>query len=126
MGVREGIIALSIALTLPFFGSATAQQQDNEAAERPEIAAAEIITMTSAAKEQLLRISALIVVLDSRLEELYEQRDAVDDDPKEVKVFDDLIDRLNLTLTEIEQQRDDLAALIKTLRKFVDSGIEKD
>lgn len=126
MGVREGVFALTIALTLPYFGSATAQQQENEAAERPEITAAEIITMASAAEEQLLRIDSLVVTLDSRLEELYEQRDASDDEPKKVKVIDDLIDRLNLTLTEIEQQRDDLAALLKTLRELAERKIEKD
>lgn len=79
----------------------------------------DVANAIAATEVQLAKIDALIVSLDERLESVYDQRDLVEDDPARKRTLDVMIDRLNLTLTEMEKQRDQLAAVLGTLKQTI-------
>ena len=65
----------------------------------------EIKDMIVATNTQLSRIDAMIMSLDDRLITLYDQRDAVGEEPELRRRLDQVIDRMNLTLGQAEAEK---------------------
>lgn len=117
--MRLGGIALLFAFV---FGSspAFAQQEADQSGDVLGIEQVEAVVET--ARAQLASLDGLITAQEASLDGLYEQRDAAttagNDD--RVSQLDVLIDRLNLTLTNLEIERTDIADAIATLRGQID------
>lgn len=79
----------------------------------------EVAATILASQEQISRMDAMVLSLDDRLDALYAQRDAADDDLARQRQLDDLIDRMNLTLTEAETQRNQMKKLLDTLESSI-------
>ena len=79
----------------------------------------EITSTILATRVQISRMDAMVLSLDDRLDALYALHDAAEDDPARQRQLDDLIDRMNLTLTEAEAQRDQMKKLLDTLESSI-------
>lgn len=79
----------------------------------------EITATILATREQITRMDAMVLSLDDRLDALYALHDAAEDDPARQRQLDDLIDRMNLTLTEAEVQREQMKNLLDTLESSI-------
>lgn len=101
-------VAIVFAAALP---SATAAQPNSL---QPD----EISSLIEQAESQVSSVTALIDTLDLRLDTLYDQREVAADDPQRIKTLDTLIDKLNLTISEMDQQRTELSSLLVTLHEL--------
>ena len=79
----------------------------------------EIAATILATRVQMSRMGAMILSLDDRLNVLYAQHDAAEDDPARQRQLNDLIDRMNLTLTEAEAQKEQMKNLLDTLESSI-------
>lgn len=114
--MRLGGIALLLAFV---FGSAPVSAEQE--AEVPAFEQVEAVV--EAARAQLASLDGLITAQEASLDGLYEQRDAAmtagnDDRVSQLNV---LIDRLNLTLTNLEIERTGIADAIATLQSQIDA-----
>ena len=114
MARRFGIslVAVTVALlaTVP---AAAAEPEPQEATSQAEIIAGLILQLES----NLAVVDATIDRHETRLDELYDLRDAAADDADAISLYDGMIDRLTLVLDETERLREDLAANIASARR---------
>lgn len=77
----------------------------------------QVAAVVSGAQHQLAALDGLIAAQEQKLDALYTQRDAAEeaDDRDRARRLDPLIDSLNLSLTQLEAERDGMAATIATL-----------
>ena len=114
MARRFGIslVAVTVALlaTVP---AAAAEPEPQEATSQAEIIAGLILQLEG----NLAAVDATIDRHETRLDELYDLRDAAADDADAISLYDGMIDRLTLVLDETERLREDLAANIASARR---------
>jgi len=115
------VTSFSAVLALGLAGAVCAEDQ-GEGVERPAISNEEILAIIEKTEAQLTSVDDLVATLDVKLDGLYDQRDAVMDNPEHVRRLDDLIDRQTLTLNEMEATRAQLVGLLETLRPLVSKG----
>jgi len=121
MAVRGAALVLLAALDWPQVLPAHAQVDTGQQAASGMTAQQldEIAATILATRVQISRMDDMVLSLDDRLDALYAQRDAAKDDPARQRQLDDLIDRMNLTLTEAEAQRDQMKKLLDTLESSI-------
>jgi septal ring factor EnvC (AmiA/AmiB activator) len=121
MAVRGAALVLLAALDWPQVPLAHAQVDTGQQAASGMIAQQldEIAATILASRVQISRMDDMVLSLDDRLNALYAQRDAAEDDPARQRQLDDLIDRMNLTLTRAEAQRDQMKKLLDTLESSI-------
>lgn len=113
-------LTLAIAALLLLPGAvASGQQVAPPAAEQVDLSAVRIVI--AEAEANLGALDLLIVAQEVQLDALYAQRDAAAGagDRDRADQFGSLIDRMNLTLTRLEAERDGIASLITTLQDQV-------
>lgn len=127
MAVRGAALVLLAALDWPQVHPAHAQVDTGHQAPSGMTAQQldEIAATILAARVQISRMDDLVLSLDDRLDALYAQRDAAEDDPARQRQLDDLIDRMNLTLTEAEAQRDQMKKLLDTLESSMGPEVDR-
>jgi multidrug resistance efflux pump len=99
---------------------ATAEQQP--ALIEPEMNLAQIEAVVASASNHLQALEALVATQEASLDDLYAQQElaqAAGEDDR-VRQLTDLIDRLNLTLTNLEAERDSIAVSIATLQSQIE------
>lgn len=83
----------------------------------------QIATVVASAEAHVATLDELIEAQEAKLDALYAQRDAAFDAGQNTQAerLDVVIDRLNLTLTELETERDGMTATLNLLREQLDS-----
>ena len=83
----------------------------------------QIATVVASAEAHVATLDQLIEAQEAKLDALYTQRDAAFDAGQNAQAerLDVVIDRLNLTLTELEAERDGMTATLILLREQLDS-----
>ncbi|MCF2872047.1 DUF1664 domain-containing protein [Octadecabacter sp. G9-8] len=99
----------------------TAHAQDTPPPD-PELALTQIEDVLAAAERHLGALDQLITEQDEKLDTFYDQRDAAEQAGEADKAaqLGGIIDRMNLTLTNLEGERDRIAQSIVTLRGHMD------
>lgn len=79
----------------------------------------QIATVVASAEAHVATLDELIKAQEAKLDALYVQRDAAFDAGQHTQAeqLDVVIDRLNLTLTELETERDGMTATLALLRE---------
>ena len=79
----------------------------------------QIATVVASAEAHVATLDQLIEAQEAKLDALYAQRDAAFDAGQNTQAeqLDVVIDRLNLTLTELETERDGMIATLALLRE---------
>lgn len=79
----------------------------------------QIETVVASAEAHVSALDELIKAQEAKLDALYTQRDAAFDAGQNTQAeqLDGVIDRLNLTLTELETERDGMTATLNLLRE---------
>lgn len=83
----------------------------------------QIETVVASAEVHVATLDELITAQEAKLDALYDQRDAAFDAGQNTQAeqLDGVIDRLNLTLTELETERDGMTATLNLLREQLNS-----
>ena len=109
-------LTLAIAALLLLPGAvASGQQPASQVADRVDLSA--VRAVIAEAETNLGALDRLITTQEDQLDALYEQRDAAAeaDAHDRVEQFGSIIDQMNLTLTNLEAERESMAGLITTL-----------
>lgn len=105
-----------------FLGGASATAQEDQPLVEPTLDLEQIEAVVATAVTHLSALDQLIATQEDGLGELYDQRDVATTNGQDARVrqLDTLIDRLNLTLTNLEAERDRIAASVTTLESQID------
>ena len=126
MTVKEATFLLLATLfwvkAVPAYAQVEIEQ--NVPVEMTEERLNEIKALIVATNAQLSRIDAMIMSLDDRLITLYDQRDVADIEPELRRQLDQVIDRMNLTLSEAEAEKMHIENVLQLLETLdLDTGL---
>ena len=118
MTSRIFTVLFSLTLICSIADTADAKEGLNEIGV-PQISMERIQALVIATEIQLSKVGAKVQRLEDQLSALYEQREVLEGEPKKLQIINQQIDRLNLTLIEIEYQSDQTTKTIEKLRKTI-------
>jgi hypothetical protein len=109
-------VALVIGVVVLFTGSFAVGEQHDAGIDLSVVEAA-----VTSAEAQIATLDQLIAEQELKLDALYVQKDAAAQSEQNDRAahFNSIIDQMNLTLTNLEAERDSIAASIATLRSQI-------
>lgn len=126
-------LSLTLCAVLLFVGSlAAGEQHEPQVDTQIDLSAVEAVV--ASAQSHVANLGLLIAAQDEKLNALYDQREAArhSNQGERVEHLNTVIDQMNLTLTNLEAERDGIAATIATLqdqiavlRSHAENGIEE-
>ena len=113
-------VALAIGAVVVFAGSFAAGEQ-HDAQPQTGIDLSAVDAVVTSAETQVATLDQLIAEQEVKLDALYVQKDAAVQSEQDDRAahFNSIIDQMNLTLTNLEAERDSIAASITTLRSQI-------